>query len=63
MMPIRCRACGDYRPFDVIAVRTIDSSAEMGLPRGTWTSNFQYCPDRPACVEAAAKFTGYHAQK
>lgn len=58
-MPIRCRVCGEYRPFDVIAVRSIDTSAEFGLPHGSMGNNFQYCPDKPACVKAAAEFKGY----
>ena len=56
--PIRCRACGDFRPFDAIQVKKVDVPLE-GCPPGTMVHNYQYCGDRPDCVAAAEAFDGY----
>lgn len=56
---IRCRACGDSRPFDIIQVKKVDTSLP-DFPVGTFTSNYQYCGDRSACVEKAEAFQGYN---
>jgi|APSaa5957512622_1039677.scaffolds.fasta_scaffold65250_1 hypothetical protein len=59
--PVRCRACGEFRPYDSIEVKKLDTSASMGLPEGTMVENFQYCGDRPECRQAAEDFKGYFA--
>ena len=59
MIPIRCRACGELRPFERIAVKKTDEGVKLGFGVGVLQTNYQYCDDRPACAEAAAKFAGY----
>jgi len=52
----KCHICGEERPDDRISVRTIDRSAEMGLPPGTFQENIRYCNDNAECVERSKTF-------
>ena len=61
--PIRCRACGEFRPFDDIQVKKLDTSVSFGMPEGTMIENYQYCEDRPECRKAAENFTGYFPEE
>jgi len=56
---IRCRACGEHRPYDLIGVKKVDNSAKHGFPAGTMQENYQYCVDKPECVTAASNFQTY----
>lgn len=53
---IRCRHCGDERPFETIEVRKVPLLING---QNCGEQNFQFCSDRPECIEAAADFTGY----
>lgn len=63
MIPIRCVACGETRPFDIIAVKKVDQGVKLGLGAGVMQANYQYCSDRPECAKKAAAFEGYLTER
>ena len=48
-----CHICGMQRLDCFISVRTIDTSEEFGLSKGTMTQNVRYCNDNAECIEGS----------
>lgn len=50
-MKWKCHICGKERDDSEIAVRVVDASERVGLPRGTVIENIRFCNDNPDCIE------------